>query len=488
MSQNKNPIRIFEPTLDLVTEFDDYASAYFTRSWSGCGDFSIETNYNTVHAQDLTRGRIVMFDKDVKKCGIITSVKKEVGAEGKGSEIVTASGYELKFILGRRIVLPTTGSAYYEETDNAETVMKNLVDLNGGPSTADADRKFSLLAIETDGGTGDTYLEKTRWTSSLLNELQTCSTTTGMGFYIYLDLTTKKFVFATASGLDRSASQAVNPRAIFSKDYDTLQSAEINDNDANYVNYAFVGGQGEGTARTIREVYIETTEPTDLDRREMFVDARDLPTTAELDTRGGQKLEEYSTIITTDGSPLVYSPLVYGTDYNLGDIVSIEAYGVSRDVRITSAKESWSPSSYTLDFSFDKVPQTIQAQVTSAMTSVKNSVENRGAGIIEKGGNDTAGYYIKYGNGLMEQWGSKPIDCTILSNTPVGTYGWSYYYGSSPISFPVQFTSVQSVVTSNGDGISSRYALVTGLGFTLFAVNDTAVNQSYISWAAFGTW
>lgn len=468
MSQFKNPIRIFDSSLNLVTELDDYESAYFTRSWSGCGDFSIQTNYNTVHAPDLTRGRIVMFDKNVKKCGIITSVKKEVGPDGKGSEIVTASGYELKFILGWRLVLPPSGSEYYIDTDAAETVMKTMVSLNGGPTTADADRKFSMLNIDTDAGAGDTYLEKVRWTSSVLNELQTCSTSTGTGFYIYLDLTSKKFVFATAQGLDRSASQSTNPRAIFSRDYDTLQKAEINDNDVNYVNYAFVGGQGEGVNRTIREVYIETTEPTDLARREMFVDARDLAANADLDTRGGQKLEEYSTIVTLDGSPLVYSPLVYGTDYDLGDIVSIEAYGVSRDVRITSTKESWATSSYTLDFTFDKVPQTIQRQVTSAVTTLKSSVEARGAGIIAEGSN-AYGKYVVFGNGWCMCHGIRTAPTTNTSYnypvtfTSVPNMSSSYIpYGSIGANQSVWASTVDTYSMLGTDGSNSIYWLAYG--------------------------
>jgi hypothetical protein len=35
-----------------------------------------------------------MFDKNVKKCGIITNVKKAIGESGKGSQIVTATGQE----------------------------------------------------------------------------------------------------------------------------------------------------------------------------------------------------------------------------------------------------------------------------------------------------------------------------------------------------------------------------------------------------------
>jgi len=484
-----NPIRIFDSNLNLVTELDDYASAYFNRSWSGCGDFSIQTNYNTTHAADLVRGRIVMFDKNVKKCGIITNVKKAIGESGKGSQIVTATGVELKGILGWRIVPPLSGSEYYTVNNSAETVMKTLVSQNGGPTTADADRKFTLLEIDTDADLGDTYLLKTRYTSTVLAECTACSLATETGFYIYLDLSNKKYRFQTAQGLDRSGSQSVNPRAIFSTDYDTLKSASIDDNDANFRNYAFVGGQGEGINRTVREVYTGTAEPTGLDRREMFVDARDVPLNADLDKRGGQKLEELATIITVDGSPLSYSPLVYGTDYDLGDIATLSTYGESRDVRITSVKESWAPLSYNIDMTFDRLPQTLQTQVQSAVSSVKNSLNSVGGTIIESGGDDTNGRYIKYGDGTMVQFGLWIGSTGTLITSPdwFGTTSGSSSGRYRTVTFPATFYNTAIILTATSQVIATiSTPTVNGFNGYLLYSSDPAAYEYH--WKAIGRW
>jgi hypothetical protein len=489
MSDNRNPIRVFDGSLNLVTELDDYNSAYFTRSWSGCGDFSIQTNYNTIHAPDLQRGRIVMFDKNVYKCGIITNVKKEIGEDGKGSMIVTATGSELKSILGWRIVPPYSGLEYYSITDSAETVMKTLVSENGGPTDADADRKFSLLEIDTDAGAGDTYFLKTRWSSTVLAELTACSLATSLGFYIYIDLAAKKMRFATAVGTNRAGTQSVNPRAIFSSEYDTLKSANIEDNDTNYRNYAYIGGQGEGTARAISEVYTGAAEPTGIDRREMFVDARDLSSTTDLDYRGGQKLEELSTIITTDGAALAYSPIKYGRDYDLGDIATLVAYGVSRDVRITSVKESWAPTSYTIDLTFDKLPQTLQTQISSAVSSIKNTVNSSGATIIESGGTGAPGdaHWEKKGNGYAEIWGrawpstdsassnSRYYNITLPINLVADKWKLS---ASSPTGSGIDHAIIQSDPTAGSKtaGVIRSYH-ITGTAATGYA---------YVSWEAEG--
>ena len=110
-----------------------------------------------------------------------------------------------------------------------------------------------------------------------------------------------------------------------------------------------------------------------------------------------------------------------------------------------------------------------------------------GAGIIESGSNSN-GSWVKYGDGTMEQWGATAIDCATLQNTAIGTYGWSYYYGSTALPFPKQFHSADSLLVSNGSGIGARYSSVTTSGFTAYAINDAPVNPAYVSWLAKGRW
>ena len=73
-----------------------------------------------------------------------------------------------------------------------------------------------------------------------------------------------------------------------------------------------------------------------LDRKELYVDARDLQSTIDettltteqynnlLTTRGNEKLSEKQAILLLDGDVNINSELYkYGTDYNLGDKVSV---------------------------------------------------------------------------------------------------------------------------------------------------------------------
>lgn len=373
MSNLQNPIRVYEQDLTLVGELDDYSSAYFTRSWYGAGKFAIQINANAVHASDLAKGRIVVFSRDTTRAGIITDINKKLDEGGKGSQIITATGYELTYIFSWRIVLPATGQDRYEVKNSAETVMKSMVKDQAG-STAPTARQFDGLTVATDQDRGDNYVLSARYNSTVLDELKKCALATGVGYFITVDEVAKTLTFEVGLGVDRTAGQSTNPRAIFSTDYDTLRKIQIQESDVQYRNYSYTAGQGVGSARNVREVYSTTALPEGWDRRETYVDARDLSANADIDLRGAQKLGELQVQKTIDGMPLTYSPLVYRTDYDLGDIVTVSAYGESVDVRITEVKETWAPLSYNIDVTFDKVPMDIGAQVNRAVEAIRSNL------------------------------------------------------------------------------------------------------------------
>ena len=122
---------------------------------------------------------------------------------------------------------------------------------------------------------------------------------------------------------------------------------------------ALIGGEGEGSERK----YIEVNSTLDgLNRREMFVDARDI--TSRIDGEHSLTLEEYNKLLTQRGilklsekkvgmnfeGKIESSQLfVYGKDYEIGDIVQIEnAYGYKTGARITEAVISYSSEGFSI--------------------------------------------------------------------------------------------------------------------------------------------
>lgn len=371
------PISIFNLSLArtsiaLAGVVDDYEDASFTRSWLGVGSFSIKINYNKPFANLFERGAIILFGTDEKKVGIITETIKTVDQGGKGTQTITARGEELKTLFRQRIVYPPVGQARYMLEDVAETVMKSVIRDQAGSGAA-ASRAIALLSIASNLGRGSSYALSARYTN-LLDELIACSTATFLGWYIYFDRVAGNFVFDCAEGVDRTFGQSVNARAIFSTDYDTIESATLTDSIVDYKNVAIVGGQGAGTARTITLVP-STGASTDIDRRELFVDARDL-SSGYLTARGQSYLDAKNTVLFVDGKALTYSPLRYGIDYDLGDIVSISAFGQTTDARITEVTEHYAHLQRDIAITFGKPYPTIVSVINDANMATLNALNN----------------------------------------------------------------------------------------------------------------
>ena len=356
------PLRVFDSSLNLITEVANYESAYFQRSWHEVGKFQVSINYSI--GQEFQVGRIVLFGNDLKKSGIILEVSDKLNSNGQVKRLVT--GVELKYILSRRIVVPPAGQVRYTASTNFENAVKTLVSTQAIAAT-DSNRNISNLVNATNSNLGPTVLISARY-NNLLDVLKGVSKAAGAGFWVELNLTTKKYTFAIGIGLNRTAGQSVNGRAIFSTDYSNLESADLVKSMIKYKNFAYVGGQGEGTARTIQTVP-SSSIPTGLNRIESFVDARDLATGGELTQRGTEYLSANGTQDFLSGQALPSSNLVLGVDYDLGDIVTLKALGTSVDARVTAYTENWSGGKYDLKLEFG------QQYPTSASVAKENQAE-----------------------------------------------------------------------------------------------------------------
>ena len=101
---------------------------------------------------------------------------------------------------------------------------------------------------------------------------------------------------------------------------------------------AVVAGQGEAADREI----VEVGTAAGWDRREVFVDARDLDATDALIARGGEKLAEVGETTTLEVEYIPTPTYRYGIDFDLGDIVSAEYPGIATmEARIVTVTEQY---------------------------------------------------------------------------------------------------------------------------------------------------
>lgn len=117
-----------------------------------------------------------------------------------------------------------------------------------------------------------------------------------------------------------------------------------------------------------------------------------------------------------------------------------------------------------------------------------------GAGIIESG-NNANGYYIKWSDGTLECWGADSLAISSISNENIGTYGWSYYYGTKANTFSAEFLpGTTPVVNINGNSTGSNAMIagsaynITNTGFSLIAYYAASVGLARYGYRAIGRW
>lgn len=358
------PIRILSPALDLLGEVDNYLSFSFSRKYYSYGEFQLVTNIKVQNTDKLNIGNLVMLGADPYKTGIIRY--REIKADENGEEILTVKGYTLSHILSQRITIPPLGEPQDVIESDAETVIKhyvkrNCLDIEG--------MEFPNLEIAASQNRGDIIKWKSRY-KNLAEELESLSRISNLGWYVYLDLELKKWIFDIYNGRNFSVNQSINPPVIFSPEFDNVKSQEYIDSLVGYGNYAIVAGQGEGVNR---EIVMMGTNDTGLDKHIIFVDARDLENSEDLPNRGEAKLNEHKRILSFQSEILLSGPFKYEKDWDLGDIVTVKNkdWGVSMGTRITELTEIYEEAGFRLDVVFGESLPTLTEKLKVSLEELK---------------------------------------------------------------------------------------------------------------------
>lgn len=335
-------IYIFNKNLDFIDTIDNFTSLQWIRKYSDTGKFELHCPITVNTIKTLVRDNLVWI-KGSKELGIIEY--RNLSVNSNGEEVLKVNGRFITSILDRRIIL---GTEQYTNKE-LEIILRNMVDRNCINTTVE--RKLPLVL-----GKLNNYNIKIDYQKSygnLLEEIKTLSEANDIGFFIRTDLENKKNYFETYKGIDRSINQDANSPVIFSRDYDNLFEQEYTDSTDNLKTTSIVAGAGEGTARKITTV---NNNLKGLDRRELFVDARDLQKEVEennkkrtltdaeynnvLIQRGKEKLSECKDIKTFEGK-IISNNYEYKKDYDLGDIVTVmdKKWNVQVNTRITEITE-----------------------------------------------------------------------------------------------------------------------------------------------------
>lgn len=320
--------------ISLEAVCDSFSSLLWDIEYYKCGAFEVYIAASSRNIEIFQTGRIVGRDDDKEHFGLIESVELETNAED--GDYLIIKGRFLMCLLERRIIYPTFN---FTKLVSYSQIAMNVVQHNA--CTAGI-RKIPGLSLENTSGTcWDTETKLQVSYDNLMEWVYTICEKIGGTANIRLsriDNEQYEMIFELLQGTDRSILQKINPHIIFSDRYNNLLSFTYFTDTSVKKNYAYVLGKGEGEKRK-RTTYFEGTEPSSLERYEVYVDAKDISN--EEQENGETKPlseEEYSELLKEKGKqslvPITMksesqiavqsTQFQYGVDYFVGDFVTVE--------------------------------------------------------------------------------------------------------------------------------------------------------------------
>lgn len=325
----------FEP----LGPINKYTALIWGESFRGYSEFELWCPINEENKNLIKVGNVIWIGGN--SAGIIENIRSTV--DKKGVKSYDIKGRSLEALLYNRIVW-----GVHNDYNRPSTIMYNLVNLNCINPT-DLKRKINYLAKDNDGYYGDTIrYQKTGGT--VYEAIKELSEAYDLGFNVDFDPNNKRMIFKVMKITDKSINNIDGNEVIeLSTDLSDILESEYYINSESLKNVALVQGEGEDVNR--KSIITGNNNLTGFNRKEMYVDARDLqsksvgddgeeiiltPTQYNevLTNRGNQKLSECIVIENFDASIRQFGKTQYqfGVDYKIGDIVTVVDNNLSVEV------------------------------------------------------------------------------------------------------------------------------------------------------------
>lgn len=230
----------------------------------------------------------------------------------------------------------------------------------------DSKRKIQYLALAAAPNLGTTAIQYQNSYGKVSDELETLCTSYDFGIR-----ETGTTLGKPGNRIELFKGRDLSDVVEFSEDFENLTKAGYQNNNFDESSTAVVFGEGEGSAR---KSVVVNADKTGLERKELYVDARDIQQTTTdatmtdtqykeaLTNRGKAKLSERKRILTLIGETPVTSKLFkLGEDYWLGDTVTLRSslYNLKKESTITTIKKTYDSKGLFIEPIFGKESPTI---------------------------------------------------------------------------------------------------------------------------------
>lgn len=340
---------------------NNFVYAYYEDCFCGIGNFEIKVPLTERSIQYLIKDNYILLDKGI--LGVINTRNFEQTEEAQN--VLTITGRTINDLLLRRCFELT-----YNYSGKLSAIARTMVD-NLCINPSDTKRIISLITLSQDPiYIPDGLSYKTQKTGDYLADaLEDVLSLEDKGYKLYpiFDDTNgyklDHLEFRLYAPVDRTLNNPDdNVPIVFSSDLNNIQNFTYEENADNYKNMAYGAGEGLGEQRYLIEV--GETEAEDVDRCELYVDARDIQqeegeTVASykerLQSRTIERLLENKSFVSLNGS-IVEGTTAFkiGTDFNLGDFVSfkLDILDLVVDVQIKKITKSYSNNREFIDLTF----------------------------------------------------------------------------------------------------------------------------------------
>ena len=339
-------IRVYDSNLYFQGVMENQTSLIWTRKYFEAGNFELYTPITEDNLKLMKEGNIIWM-RGSDDAGVIEDIKLE---ESNIKNEITAKGRFLSSYMDRKLIKGTKNfkgtveNAMRQLYSNEPIPLVELGELQGFPETVEFQVTYKGLL---------TYESKLARSAAL-------------GYRFRPNFDKRKIIFEIYKGVDRTTAQGVNNRVIFSESYNNLNNAIYRENTQLYKNVAYVGGEGEGSARKI----VVVGDATGLERREIFVDAKDIQSEglsaseyeARLRTRGEEALANNRVENSFECNTGADMNFQYKKNYDLGDVVTVKKnkWGITVNERITEIREIYEYGGMRIEPTFgDALPETI---------------------------------------------------------------------------------------------------------------------------------
>lgn len=352
-------IHVFDKKFNRLGLIDVYESLIWRRNHYKSGNFELhgylpQSDVDALALIHLLRKDNILWKEDSPDEAAYIN---DIVLDDQEQEKIIVSGYFIDNIISERIV-------WGLQTANGpiESVMKHYVNKN---AVSPDNPKRIIPGLVLSANRGITIQASTANSYGNLSELmEELAITHDVGWRVLFDLENKDFLFDVYEGKDLTVNQDINPQAIFSLEYENVTNQTFTDSENGHKNMALVAGQGEGADRKIALI---NNDKLGFNRKELYVDARDLSQEKEDGTsisdeeyetmligRGETQLAELKPIKTFESGISVLSNLIYKQDFDLGDKVTVQnnRWGIILNTRITSVEEVYEGNKFEVLINF----------------------------------------------------------------------------------------------------------------------------------------